>query len=51
MKKINEELYVGSQISADDIKALKDHGIKKKEGCDDAEYRSQRHSQTPVFNY
>ena len=28
MKKINEELYVGSQISADDIKALNDHGIK-----------------------
>ncbi len=25
--------------------------MKKKEGCDDAEYRSQRHSQTPVFNY
>ena len=28
MKKINEELYVGSQISVDDIRALNDHGIK-----------------------
>ena len=28
MKKINEELYVGGQISADDVKLLNDHGIK-----------------------
>ena len=28
MKKINEELYVGGQISSDDVKLLNDHGIK-----------------------
>ena len=28
MKKINEELYVGSQISEGDVQLLKEHGIK-----------------------
>ncbi len=28
MKKINEELYIGSQISEGDIQLLKEHGIK-----------------------
>ena len=28
MKKINEELYIGSQISESDIQLLKEHGIK-----------------------
>ena len=28
MKKINEELYVGGQISANDVSLLNDHGIK-----------------------
>ena len=28
MKKINEELYVGSQISESDVQLLKEHGIK-----------------------
>ena len=29
MKKINEELYVGSQISEGDVQLLKEHGIKQ----------------------
>ena len=32
MKKINEELYVGGQISADDVKILNDNGIKTTRG-------------------
>ena len=28
MKKINEELYVGGQISANDVSLLNEHGIK-----------------------